>query len=405
MDFALSPEVDRIRLSIREFVQQRLIPLESDRATYDEHENITEALLETLRAEAKAAGLWALNMPKERGGLGLKLAEIAPCYEEMNRSIFGPVVFNAAAPDDGNMRVILQTGTEAQKARWLQPIIDGDVRSAFAMTEPDGCGSDPSLTYTTATRTNTGWKVHGRKWFITGAGVAKHFILIARTSDDPRKGLSAFLFHADQPGWRIVRRIPIMGPEEHGGHCELEFDGLEIPRENILLGEGDGNKVLQTRLGPARLTHCMRWMGLARRCLEIALAYTEQRASFGAKLIDHESVQGLLGEAALQVQIARMLTMQAAWKLDQGDYARKEVSQAKIVAADALQQAVDTSLQLLGAKGYSKDTPLEWIYRYARQARLVDGASEVHRMVIAQNLRRDPKGFFDWGSVKGTGHG
>jgi len=405
MDFALSPEVDRIRLSIREFVQQRLIPLESDRATYDEHENITEALLETLRAEAKAAGLWALNMPKDRGGLGLKLAEIAPCYEEMNRSIFGPVVFNAAAPDDGNMRVILQTGTEAQKARWLQPIIDGDVRSAFAMTEPDGCGSDPSLTYTTATRTNTGWKVHGRKWFITGAGAAKHFILIARTSDDPRKGLSALLFHADQPGWRIVRRIPIMGPEEHGGHCELEFDGLEIPRENILLGEGDGNKVLQTRLGPARLTHCMRWMGLARRSLEIALAYTEQRASFGAKLIDHESVQGLLGEAALQVQIARMLTMQAAWKLDQGDYARKEVSQAKIVAADALQQAVDTSLQLLGAKGYSKDTPLEWIYRYARQARLVDGASEVHRMVIAQNLRRDPKGFFDWGSVKGTGHG
>ena len=405
MDFALSPEVDRIRLSIREFVEQRLIPLESDRATYDEHENITETLLETLRAEAKAAGLWALNMPRDRGGLGLTLAEIAPCYEEMNRSIFGPVIFNAAAPDDGNMRVILQTGTEAQKARWLQPIIDGEVRSAFAMTEPDGCGSDPSLTYTTATRTNTGWKVHGRKWFITGAGAAKHFILIARTSDDPRKGLSALLFHADQPGWRIVRRIPIMGPEEHGGHCELEFDGLEIPHENILLGEGDGNKVLQTRLGPARLTHCMRWMGLARRCLEIALAYTEQRASFGAKLIDHESVQGLLGAAALQVQMARMLTMQAAWKLDQGDYARKEVSQAKIVAADALQQAVDTSLQLLGAKGYSKDTPLEWIYRYARQARLVDGASEVHRMVIAQNLRRDPKGFFDWGSVKGTGHG
>ena len=207
MDFALSPEVDRIRLSIREFVEQRLIPLESDRATYDEHENITETLLETLRAEAKAAGLWALNMPRDRGGLGLTLAEIAPCYEEMNRSIFGPVIFNAAAPDDGNMRVILQTGTEAQKARWLQPIIDGEVRSAFAMTEPDGCGSDPSLTYTTATRTNTGWKVHGRKWFITGAGAAKHFILIARTSDDPRKGLSALLFHADQPGWRIVRRI------------------------------------------------------------------------------------------------------------------------------------------------------------------------------------------------------
>ena len=405
MEFALSPELDRTRLAIREFVETRLIPLESDPASYDEHENITESLLATLRAEAKSKGLWALNMPKERGGQGLNLSEITPCYEEMNRSIFGPVVFNAAAPDDGNMRVLLQVATDAQKAQWLQPIINGDVRSAFAMTEPEGCGSDPSLTYTTATRTNTGWKIHGRKWFITGAGVAKHFILIARTSDDARKGLSAFLFHADQPGWRIVRRIPIMGPEEHGGHCELEFDGLEIPHENILRNEGDGLKILQTRLGPARLTHCMRWIGLARRSLEIASAYVEHRASFGAKLIDHESVQGMLGEAALQVQIGKLLTMQCAWKLDQGDYARKEVSMAKIVVADALQKACDTALQLLGAKGYSKDTPVEWIYRYARQARLVDGASEVHRMVLAQNLRRDPKGFFDWGAVQGAGHG
>ena len=401
MDFSLAPAIEQTRAAIAAFVDQRLIPLESDPASFDEHENIRPALLTELRAEAKAQGLWALNMPVARGGRGFRIAEIAPCYEEMNRSIFGPVVFNAAAPDDGNMRVLEQIGTEAQKERWLQPIIDGAVQSSFAMTEPDGCGSDPSLTYTTATRTNAGWRIHGRKWFITGAGVAKHFILIARTSDDARKGLSAFLFHADQPGWEIVRRIPIMGPEEHGGHCELVFDGLEIPHDQLLMNEGDGLKLTQIRLGPARLTHCMRWTGLARRALEIAMAHAEGRRSFGATLIDHESVQGLVGQAAMEIQIGRLLTMHAAWSLDQGSFARKEVSMAKVVVADALHKSVDTALQLLGAKGYSKDTVIEWMYRYARQARLVDGASEVHRMVLANTLRSQGRNFFAWGAEHG----
>ena len=405
MDFTLSPDVERLRRRIRDFVDTRIIPLEADPASYDAHENIAPALLARLRAEAKAEGLWALSMPRARGGQGLKLAEIAPLYEEMNRAIFGPVVFNAAAPDDGNMRVLEQVGTEAQKTRWLQPIVDGTLASSFAMTEPPdtdheggGCGSDPSLTYTTATPNGTGWRIHGRKHYITGAGQARHFILIARTSDDARRGLSAFLFHADQPGWRIVRRIPIMGPEEHGGHCELAFDGLESPRENLLMGEGDGLKLTQIRLGPARLTHCMRWLGLSRRCLEIALDYVERRRSFGATLADHESVQGLLGQAAMDIQTGRLLTMHAAWKLDQGDFARREVSMAKVMVADALHRAADTALQLLGARGYSKDTPVEWIYRYARQARLVDGASEVHRMVLAGALLRERKDFWGWGA-------
>lgn len=401
MDFTLSADVEKTRLAIKAFVDTRLIPLEADRSSYDAHENISLGLLAELRTEARAQGLWALSVPKARGGRGMSLAEITPCYEEMNRSIFGPVVFNAAAPDDGNMRVLEQVGTEAQKAGFLQPIVDGAVQSAFAMTEPEGCGSDPSLTYTTATRTNSGWKIHGRKWFITGAAAAKHFILIARTSDDERKGLSAFLFHADQPGWEIVRRIPIMGPEEHGGHCELAFDGLEIPEANLLMNVGDGLKLTQIRLGPARLTHCMRWTGLARRALEIATDHIGRRDSFGAKLVDHESVQGLVGQAAMEIQIGRLLTMHAAWKLDQGDFARKEVSMAKVVVADALQKSVDTALQLLGARGYSKDTVIEWMYRYARQARLVDGASEVHRMVLANTLRREGSEFFAWGA----GHG
>jgi acyl-CoA dehydrogenase len=397
MDFKLSPEINSLRLRIRQFVNEQLLPLEADPAAYDEHENIRQEVLETCRAAAREAGLWALQMPVARGGHGLSIKGMAACYEEMNRSIFGPVVFNSAAPDDGNMIVLEKVATEEQKQRWLQPIIDGSVRSAFVMTEPaPGAGSDPSMMQTTARRENGRWIVNGRKWFITGAGVARHFILIAKTSDDPRKGLTAFLFHADQPGWRIVRRIPIMGPEEHGGHCELEFDGLEIPDENRLMEVGDGLKLTQIRLGTARLTHCMRWLGLARRSMEIAREHVDSRYSGGVRLAEREGVQWLLGEAAMQIEIGRLLTMRAADRLDQGDFARKEVSMAKIVVSEALHKAVDTAIQLNGARGYSKDTPLEWIYRYARQARLVDGASEVHKMVLARFLMSEGDQFWNW---------
>ncbi len=397
MDFSLPPELEDYRRRVRDFVDRELIPLEADRANYDDHENIAEAALERMRARVREAGLWALQMPRELGGQGLPMAGLAACYEEMNRSIFGPVCFNAAAPDDGNMRVLAQVARPDQKARWLQPIIDGKVRSAFVMTEPHpGSGSDPSMMRTTATLKNGKWVVNGRKWFITGAGVARHFILIARTSEDSRKGLSAFLFHADQPGWRIERRIPIMGPEEHGGHCELVFDGLEIPDENRLMEVGDGLKLTQIRLGPARLTHCMRWLGLSRRAMAVAVDYVGQRSSFGQKLAEREGVQWLLGEAAMQIEIGRLLTMRAAVRLDQGDYARKEISMAKIVVSETLQKVVDTALQLNGARGYSKDTPLEWIYRYARQARLVDGASEVHKMVLARYLMDEGDGYWRW---------
>ncbi|MFQ3623917.1 MAG: acyl-CoA dehydrogenase family protein [Acetobacteraceae bacterium] len=397
MDFSLPPEVEDIRVRIRRFVEDRLIPLESDPASYDAHENIAPDLLARMRGAAKSEGLWALQMPKSRGGGGLSRVGMAAVYEEMNRSIFGPVVFNAAAPDDGTMMLLERVLPEEMKPRWLQPIVDGAAQSSFAMTEPDGCGSDPSLTYTRAEPDGHGWRITGRKWFITGAGNARIFVLIARTSDDERKGLTAFLFDADSPGWSIVRRIPVMGPEEHGGHCELVFDGLFIPDSQRLLGVGDGLKVTQIRLGPARLTHCMRWLGMARRALEIATAHVATRRSFGQTLIDRESVQGLLGQAAMEIEMGRLLTMKAAWALDQGGFARKEISMAKVVVADALHRAVDTSLQLLGAKGYAKDTVVEWMYRYARQARLVDGASEVHRMVIAAHLRREGRDFFAWG--------
>lgn len=395
MDFSLPPEVIATRDQIRAFVETNLIPLEADRSAYDDHENLRLDLVDAMRAKAKAEGLWCLQLPTELGGRGFSFVGMAACYEAMNHSIFGPAVFNSAAPDDGNMMVLAKVATPAQKERWLLPIVRGDVRSAFAMTEPaPGAGSDPSMTLTTATRDGSEWVVNGRKWFITGAGEAAHFILMARTSDDPRKGLSAFLFHANDPGFRIERRIPILGPEEHGGHCELVFDGLRIPDENRLMNVGDGLKLTQIRLGPARLTHCMRWSGLARRALAIASDYVKTRHSHGQRLADREGVQWMLGEAALAVETGRLLTMKAAYLLDQGDFAKKEVSMAKVVVSESLHKAVDTAIQLCGARGYSRDTPLEWMYRYARQARLVDGASEVHKMVLARSFLDEGDAFF-----------
>ena len=400
MDFTLPPAIEEARRRARQFVEDEVLPVENDPANYDDHENITLAALRPLRAKAKAAGLWAPQMPTERGGMGLPTIGMAAVYEEMNRSIFGPVAINCAAPDDGNMFVLNRIGTEEQKTKWLQPIIDGDIHSSFVMTEPHpGSGSDPSMMLTKAEPIgNSKWRITGRKWYITGAESATHFILMARTSDDARKGLTAFMFHKDQPGWRIVRRIPIMGPEEHGGHCEIEFDRLEIDDSDRLMEVGDGLKLTQIRLGTARLTHCMRWLGLAKRSMEIARDYVEKREGFGSKLIDRESVQIKLGEVAHEIEMGRLIVMKAAWKLDQGDFARQEVSMAKIHVADTLHKAVDTAIQLNGARGYSKDTVLEWIYRYARQARLVDGASEVHKMVLARFYRRDGADFWRWGA-------
>ena len=353
MDFTLSKEIEDYREAVRNFVDTEIIPLEADKSNYDHHENIAPKVLKATQAKVKAAGLWAPQMPTDRGGLGFNQIGMAASYEEMNRSIFGPVCFNCSAPDDGNMFVLNRVATKDQKDKWLQPIIDGSVRSSFVMTEPHpGSGSDPSMMLTKAEPLgNSKWRITGQKWFITGAEVAEHFILMAKTSDDPRKGLTAFMFHKDQPGWEIIRRIEIMGPEEHGGHCEIKFDGLEIDDADRIMEVGDGLKLTQIRLGTARLTHCMRWLGLAKRSMEIATDYVEQRESFNIKLADRESVQMMLGGLAADIELGRLITMRAAWKLANGDFARKEVSMAKNHVADTLQKAVDTALQLNGARG------------------------------------------------------
>ncbi len=398
MDFSIPAELAADAKRIEDFVAGEIIQLETDPAHYDAYGNIDLALLQRLRGKVKAAGLWAPQIPRAQGGLGYGPTGMAVLYEAMNQSIFGPVAFNCAAPDDGNMYILNKVGTDQQKATWLQPIIDGDVRSSFAMTEPaPGGGSDPGMIQTTATRHNGKWVINGRKWYITGAGEAGHFILIAKTGSDARNGLTAFLFHRDDPGWRIERRIGIMGPEEHGGHCELIFDGMTLDDDRMLMGEGQGLKVTQIRLGLARLTHCMRWLGLARRAVAIAADYAANRPGFGIRLAERESIQIKLGQAAMDIEIGRVMVMRAAWRIEQGSKARQDISIAKIHVSQLLNRVTSDAIQICGARGYSKDTVLEWIYRYGRQALLVDGATEVHQMVINRFLQDQGQAFWGWG--------
>ena len=398
MDFSIDAKLERDQAKVSAFVADHVLPLESDVKNYDSFGNIDITVLKSLRSSVKKAGLWSPQISVEQGGLGYGPIGMAVLYEAMNYSIFGPVAFNCAAPDDGNMYLLNKVATQKQKDRWLQPIINGDVRSSFAMTEPaPGGGSDPSMIQTTAERVNGKWLINGRKWYITGAEEATHFILIAKTGDGSRGGLTAFLFHRDDPGWRIERRIGIMGPEEHGGHCELIFDQMELEDDRVLMGEGKGLKVTQIRLGLARLTHCMRWLGLAKRAVDIASDYASHRSGFGIKLIERESIQMKLGQAAMDIEIGRIMVMRAAWRIEQGSKARQDISIAKIHVSQLLNRVTSDAIQICGARGYSKDTILEWIYRYGRQALLVDGATEVHQMVISRFLQQSNNGFWGWG--------
>lgn len=399
MDFSIDTRLAADLARVRDFVKDRILPLETDPANFDRYGNIEMRILEKVRAEVKAAGLWVPQISVAQGGLGYGPTGMAVLYEAMNYSIFGPVCFNCAAPDDGNMYVLNKLATDAQKTKWLAPIIAGEVRSSFAMTEPaPGGGSDPGMIRTTAERINGKWVINGRKWFITGAGEAAHFILVAKSGEGTSSGLTAFLFHRDEPGWHLERRIGIMGPEEHGGHCELVFEGLELDDDRVLLDVGKGLKVTQVRLGLARLTHCMRWLGLARRAVDIANEYAAGRRSFGIKLIDRESIQMKLGQAAMGIEIGRVMTMRAAWRIEQGSKARQDISIAKIHVSELLNGVASDAIQICGARGYSKDTVLEWIYRYARQALLVDGATEVHKMVVGRFLQQSANEFWGWGT-------
>ena len=391
MDFNLPKEIDAYRKQIRNFVDEHILPLENNPSNFDEHESIVLPLLTELRERARSEGIWALQVSKERGGGGLPVVGMAACYEEMGRSLYAPAVFNSHAPDDGNMMLLEKVATNLQKDRWLQPLIDGESWSAFAMTEPaPGSGSDPGgMMQTRAEKIGNQWKIYGRKWFISGAGIAEHFILVARTSDDPRKGLTAFLFHRDQPGWQLERRIPTMGPEEHGGHCELIFDGLTIDDENRLMGVGDGLKVTQIRLGTARLTHCMRWLGGACRAHDIALAYARERRAFGEVLGHHEGVGFMLADNGIELQQCRLMIWGTGWALDGGSKGRHESSMTKVAVSEALFRVAARCVQILGGLGMTEDTIVNQMFREIRGFRIYDGPSEVHRWAIAKRILKN----------------
>jgi len=385
IDFTLAPEHAELQARIRTFIADQIIPLEVDprRTPHGPTEDLRRELIE----RGRQAGLLSPHVAREYGGMALTHMGRAIAFEEAGYSPLGPIALNVFAPDEGNMHLLDAVATPVQKERWLRPLASAAIRSCFCMTEPPpGAGSDPSMLATRAVRDGDDYVIDGGKWFITGAEGAAFAIVMANVSD---AGATMFLSDMNASGIVLERTMGSLDSCFPGGHGVVRLEGLRVPAANVLGEVGKGFKYAQVRLSPARLTHCMRWLGMARRALEIALPYIGERRAFGQLLSEKESVQGLLGEAAMGIETGRLLTMRAALRLEQGGMARAEVSMAKIQVADALHRAVDTAIQLLGARGYSKDTPLEWMYRYARQARLVDGASEVHRMVVARELLRD----------------
>lgn len=386
IDLSHPAEVTRLAERTRDFVRERVLPLE------DAHDgDITAAGGERVRIElqaaARAAGVFAPHAPVEYGGHGLGMSERAPIFEEAGYSLFGPTALNIAAPDEGNVHMLAHIADPEQKERFLAPLARGEVRSAFAMTEPaPGAGSDPSALTTRAVRAEGGWRISGHKWFITGADGAGFFIIMARTSGEPgsRGGATMFLAPADSPGLRVGRHIATIDKSMIGGHCEVFFDELLVP-DSAVLGEVDrGFDYAQVRLGPARMTHVMRWLGAARRGHDVAVAHVARRTGFGARLGDLGMVQQMIADNEIDIAATRALLTRACWELDQGATAADATSIAKTYAAEAIFRIIDRGTQMCGGLGVAADLPLARLAREVRPFRIYDGPSEVHRWAIAK---------------------
>jgi len=394
IDFTIPPELDAIRMRVRDFVGDVVLPLESP----DEH--VDEAQLADLRAQAKAAGLWTPHLPPEWGGLGLGPLGMALVSQELGVTPIAPLVLNAAAPDEGNMHLLLHAGRPDQLERYLRPLAAGDVRSCFAMTE-QASGADAAGLQTRAERQSDGWVLNGEKWFISGANGAAFAIVVALTdpSVPPQQGMTLFMVDTDNPGWHLIREVPVMGTHAPGGHCEIRLENCVVPEDAVLGKVGEGFALAQVRLGPARLAHAMRWIGMAQRALDLAANRANTRETFGAPLADRQAVQWMLADSAIDLYACRLMVLHTAWLIESGQRYRQEVSMVKVEVAEALGRIVDRAIQIHGALGYSSDTPLAGFYRDARAARIYDGPSEVHRMVIARNILKAAKAT---GSTKGA---
>ena len=390
MNFDLPPALLAVRDRVRAFIRERVVPLESAEI----EDGLPDDLLADIRAQARQAGLFAPQLAREEGGLGLDSVGMCLVFEEAGFSPLGPLALHCAAPDEGNMHLLGRAANPAQRAKYLAPLCRGEVRSCFALTEPaPGAGSDPTMIRTRAERVEGGWKIDGDKWFTSGAMGAAFAIVAAVTDPDvsPRKGTTLFIVDADVPGYQVVRNIPTMTSGGPGGHCEVTLRGCIVSDGQVLGTPGDGFRLMQQRLGPARLTHCMRWIGASQRAMDICVAYAKKRLAFGKHLADHQAIQWMLADSVIDLHAARLMVLHAAWKLDQGDEARQETSLCKVFVAEAASRVIDRAVQVCGSSGIAREGLLERLYRDVRAFRIYDGPSEVHRMVLARELLRPSK--------------
>jgi acyl-CoA dehydrogenase len=378
----------------RQFIATEVLPVD-DEFNGDITAAGGAAVRARLQSAARGAGLLTPHGPVDCGGLGLDMSQRAPVFEEAGYSLFGPLALNVSAPDEGNIHLLDHIATAAQRERYLRPLVQGEWRSAFAMTEPaPGAGSDPAALSTRARRADGGWVIDGRKHFITGADGAGFFIIFARTSGEPGDdgGATMFLSPADRPGIKIVRHLDTMDKSMLGGHCEMVFTGLFVPDEDVL-GEVDlGFRYAQVRLGPARMTHVMRWTGAARRAHETAVRYAAERQAFRSRLADLGMAQQMIADNEIDLAATRALLREACAELDAGGRASKATSITKAFAAEALNRVVDRAMQLCGGLGVSSDLPVAKIARELRPFRIYDGPTEVHRWSIARRAVREVTG-------------
>jgi acyl-CoA dehydrogenase len=377
------------RERVRAFMEEHVYPNEQALAHEDD---AADALIRELQQEARDAGLWAPHLPPEAGGSGSGFIEYAYLNEEIGRSQYAQLIFGCQAPDAGNGEILHLFGTDAQKERFLQPLVSGATRSFFGMTEPEVSGSDPTGLQGRAVRDGDEWVINAHKWFSSGADGAGFGIVMVVTEPDaaPHRRASMIIVPTDTAGYELVRRIPVMGHEGRGWgtHCETRFTDVRVPLENTLGEPGAGFQIAQKRLGPGRIHHVMRWLGQMQRAFELMCSYSLERHAFGGPLAEKQTVQNWIAESAAEIQACRLMTLQAAQRIDEGDEARVEISLIKFYAARALGDVIDRALQVHGGLGMTEDTPLASMWRAARAGRIYDGPDEVHKMVVARRMLR-----------------
>jgi len=391
MDYDDPDSGEAVAERAREFVREAVIPVE--REHLGEHE-VPDDVVAELRDEAREYDVYGPQIPEKYGGLGLTFREMLPVFEEAGRSLLGPTAMRCAAPDEGNMHTLQHFGTDEQRERWLGPLASGEVDSGFCMTEPmQGGGSDPKMLRTSARKDGDEWVISGHKWWTTGGSEADVFLVMARTDPDahPYEGTSLVVVPREADGVELVRDVPHTGGEPIGSsHAEVKFHDVRVPVENTLGPEDGGFAVAQARLGPARLTHCMRFAGMADRALDIATAYASEREAFGEPLAEKQALRHEIADHRTHLHAARTTIRHAADGIADGDEARVEVAMAKTFTANVAQDAVDTAVQVCGGNGIGKDLPLADFYENVRAFRIVDGADEVHRRSIARWAFDDP---------------